>query len=64
MDFALTQGGKTGRGNAHTVLQIGPHINIYQTPCWVVVVDDSNFANTNNGDSAHTTENLAMAIEG
>ena len=63
MKFALTQGGKTGRGNAHTILQGGPHIYVYKTPCWVVVVDNRNLANTNNGNSAHTAEKLAMAEE-
>ena len=63
MEFVLTQGGETGRGNAYTVLQCGPHKYVYKTPGWIVVIDDRNFANTDDGDGAHTAEGSAMAVE-
>ena len=42
--FALTHRGKTGRGNSHTVFQVGPDIYLHETPCRIIVVHGSKFA--------------------
>ena len=56
----LTHSRKTGREDPHAVFQSRPHIHVYQTPGWIVVVHACKFTDSNDGDGTDTIRYLAV----